>query len=161
MKKITFLLCMLWFCVQSSFAQQPKSNTIGTSGDCPIGMCPTVFFDIEVFNLHKPRTNCTAGFGLCVRINVGVECRSCFGKSSINGTRVNAWVKINNQTAELHLPNAIKSQKGFENVNFSQFELEDQALVFTMLNGSKRSVRGGTYTTSMVGDEFVITLPLL
>jgi hypothetical protein len=161
MKKILFLSCMLVMSMHLLFAQQPKSTTIGSNGDCPPGMCPSVYFELEMFNFHKPRTNCTSGFGLCVRINTGVECRSCFGKSSMTGTKVKVWAKFSSQSVTLHIPRTLQTQKRFESVNFSQFELEDQTLNFTFTNSSKRSARGGIYPVSLVGDEFVVQIPLL
>jgi hypothetical protein len=161
MKKIVFLSFLMWLSGQAVIAQQPKTGTIGSIGDCPIGMCPTVYFEIEIFNFHKPRTNCTSGFGLCVRFNAGVECSPCFGKSSLTGTKVKVWAKLSNHSATLHIPKSLQTQKGFETVKFSQFELEDQALSFSFPNGAKRSVRGGTYSVTAVGDEWVIQIPFL
>jgi hypothetical protein len=161
MKKNLFLSCLLFLSMHALYAQQPKLNTIGSNGDCPAGMCPSVYFELDIFNFHKPKTNCTNGFGLCIRINTGVECRSCFGKSSMSGTKIKVWAKLNNQSVTLHIPRAIQIQKRFESVSFSQFEIEDQTLNFTFTNGSKRSARGGIYPVSIVGEEFVIQIPLM
>jgi hypothetical protein len=161
MKKLLFISFLMGLMGQTVLAQQPKSGTLGSIGDCPTGSCPSLYFELEMFNFHKPRTNCTSGFGLCVRFNTGVECRPCFGKSSLTGTKVRVWAKLSNQSVTLHLPKSIQTQKGFQSVNFSQFELEDQALSFSFPNGTKRAVRGGSYPVSAVGDEWVIQIPFL
>ncbi len=79
----------------------------------------------------------------------------------MTGTKVKVWAKLSNQSVTLHIPRSIQTQKGFEAVKFTQFELEDQTLNFTFTNGTKRSARGGSYPVSVVGDEFVVQIPLL
>ena len=71
MKKIIFLLGL----VLSGFCLYAQEDRVAIVNGCPPGTHPvTVFYGIETFNFHKPRTDCQSGFGLCIRLEVGIEC---------------------------------------------------------------------------------------
>ena len=137
-----------------------SSLTTETSVFCPDGTNPTVSIFINTLNFHKPRTSCTGGFGLCIKLTVSVFCASPIGKSYIKGDQMSVSTKLTNQTAELHFPIALKYEKGFEKADLSTFEIEDKSLSFKTAKGLEKLVKGGIYPVSVIGDEFVVTLNL-
>ena len=158
-----FLLVILLCFIQTGFAQTSKTAPLGDGSPggipvCPSGMCPAAIITMESFNFHKPRTNCSGGFGLCLKIGFNFACLTCNGKSFIKDGKVNSWVKINQQTAELHVPTNIKYEKGFEKTDMSTFEIEDKSLSFKSDAGIEKTVKGGIYPVSVSGDEYIINL---
>lgn len=162
MKKILLTALVLY----TTFTHA-QTNTIGTSSLtdggfilCPDGTYPTATVTLNTFNLHKPRTNCTSGFGMCIKFSVSVYCGSTTGKSYIKSDKTTATAKVNSQTAELHLPVALKYEKGFEKTDFTKFEVEDKTLSFKASTGVEKFVKSGIYPVSVVGDEYIIVLNL-
>ena len=137
-----------------------NSLTDGSFILCPDGTYPTATVTINTFNLHKPRTNCSNGFGLCLKFSVSVYCASDMGKSSIKMDKTTITAKLTSQTAELHMPVALKFEKGFEKADFTKFEIEDKSLSFKSSSGTEKFVKGGIYPVSIVGDEYVVLLNL-
>lgn len=145
------------------YAQVKKTSPVGTGSPenlpiCPAGMCPSAIITIESFNLHKPRTSCSSGFGLCLKMGFNFACFMCGGKAAINNGSVNGWVKINSQTAEMHLPLKLQFEKGFEKTDLTNFEIEDRSLTFTSESGIIKTVKGGVYPVAVKGDDYVINL---
>ncbi len=160
MKKYLCIICL--FCTQASFAQTSKTSpaSIETEFPCPAGSCPIVTIAIETFNFHKPRTTCTTGFGLCIKLNAGITCTSCYGKTMLNGNKVNAWARLSSKTAELHIPASLKNAAGFEKTDMTTFQLEDKTVSFTSAQGIVKWVKGGIYPVITQGEEYIITLNL-
>lgn len=161
MKKL--LLILLICCSHAVFAQNNKTSPDVTGGEiptCPVGTCPMATINIDVFNFHKPRTNCTSGFGVCLRFSWGISCVSCYYKGSVAGDKLTAYAKLSNAVAELHVPVGLKDAKGFEKTDMSTFEVEDKSLSFKTSTGVEKFVRGGIYPVVVSGDEYVIKLNL-
>lgn len=142
------------------FSQSTKTNPDGGGGipPCPDGYCPSVLFSVDLMNLHKPRTGCTLGLGLCLKFSISLNCNPCIAKGYIKGDKVNLWVTSNGQMATLRFPVNLKFEKGFEEADFSNFEIEDKALSFTFENGVTKLAKGGMYPVSQIGDELVVNL---
>ena len=161
MKKIIYLVLLIT--ANNLYAQNGKVAP-GTGDEdfplCPLGMCASSYIYIETFNFHKPRTNCTSGFGLCIRYGAGIRCYYCDKKTSLNGTKVTAWVNMIKDKAELHLPLAIKEDKEFVNTDLSVFEVEDKMVSFTSKDGLEKWVKGGIYPVSKTTTDLVITLDM-
>ena len=162
MKKI--LLIALFLYASLSHAQ---TNTIGNSSltdggfiFCPDGTYPTATITLNTLSFHKPRTNCTSGFGICIKFSVSVYCGSDMGKSYIKSDKTTATAKVSSQTVELHLPVSLKYEKGFEKTDFTKFEVEDKTLNFKSSTGIEKLVKGGIYPVTIVGDEYVVVLNL-
>ena len=162
MKKILLIGLVLY----TSFAHAQK-NAVGTKSltdggfiFCPDGTYPTATVTLNTFNLHKPRTNCMSGFGMCIKFSVSVYCASTTGKSYIKTDKTIATAKVNSQTAELHLPVALKYEKSFEKTDFTKFEVEDKTLSFRSSTGIEKFVKGGVYPVNVIGDEYVVLLNL-
>lgn len=161
MKKLLFILMVCF--ANSVFAQSVKISPDVIGGDipdCPVGTCPMATISIDVFNFHKPRTNCTSGFGFCLRLSCGITCVNCYFKGSVAGDKVTAYAKMTSTVAELHVPVGLKTAKGFEKTDMSTFEVEDKSLSFKTSTGIEKLVKGGTYPVTVVGDEYVIKLNL-
>jgi len=156
-----FIVTMILF---SNMLMAQRSTTLNfpQTGpvDCPYGYTPTLHVVLQFINFHKPRTNCTSGFGLCFKHSAYVSCDPNWRKSSLSGTTVDAVGKINKEVIELHIPLALKYQKGFEKTDFSTFELEDKSFSIKTETGIIRYVKAGVYPVSVVDDEFVVNLPL-
>ncbi len=158
-----FLLLIVLCIVQSGFSQTTKTAPLNDGGTvgiavCPAGTCPAAIITLESLNFHKPRTNCSGGFGLCIKMGFNFACLPCNGKSFIKDGKVNGWIKINQESAELHLPVGIKSEKGFEKTDMSTFEIEDKSIYFKSDNGVEKTVRGGIYPVTVSGEEYVVNI---
>lgn len=147
---------------QVAFSQQNRTpiTTIENPSDCPVGMCPMAYISLDALNFHKPRTNCAEGFGLCLKISWGITCTSCFGKSAVSGSNIKMWSALKGNAAELHIPLGIKSQKGYEKVNFSTFEIDENSMGFQLSDGKIRFAKGGIYSTTIKDNEYVVTVSL-
>jgi len=158
MRKL-FIISML-FLSGSAFAQSNRNSTDVTGGipPCADNLCPSLDISLSLANLHKPRTGCSSGFGLCLKLSVSVNCNPCSGKGKIVGDKVNIYTKINNDYAEMHIPVDLKYQKGFEKTDFSIFELEDKSVSFKLSNGIEKLARGGIYPVEFIGDEYVVKI---
>lgn len=162
MKKILLIALVL-----SASLTHAQTNPAGTSSltdggfiFCPTGTFPTATVTLNTFNFHKPRTNCTSAFGMCIKFSFSVYCASATGKSYINSDKTTATAKVNSQTVELHLPVGLKYEKGFEKTDFTKFEVEDKTLSFKSSTGIEKFVKGGVYPVTVVGDEYVVVLNL-
>jgi hypothetical protein len=49
---------------------------------------------------------------------------------------------------------------GFEKVNFTKFEIDDNMMGFQLSNGKIRYAKGGIYNTTIKDNEYVITVSL-
>jgi len=168
MKKIIFFASFL---IAVSITNGQKKEL--PENPCPPGECSygvSIVFD--QFNFHKPRTGCTSGFGLCIKVHVEPICKPCpLGyptpdynnmKTDISGEEVKAWWRIISGKLELHLPAALQNVDGYTQTDFSVFEIEDNSFIID--NPDKTiyaSVKGGQYKVSRVDDDFVVLLDLI
>ncbi len=159
------LVIFLLVFVQSGYSQTLKTSPLSDTGPggipvCPSGTCPSAIITLESFNFHKPRTSCSSGFGLCIKMGFNFACLPCNGKSFIKDGKVNGWAKINEKAAELHIPVSLKTEKGFEKTDMSTFELEDKSISFKSDSGVEKTVRGGIYPVTVSGDEYIVNIQL-
>jgi hypothetical protein len=131
--------------------------------DCPPGYIPVLNFNIEQFNFHKPRTNCTSGFGLCIRIKVESGCQaigSFFAKTSLVGNIVTAWGTIQNGKLSLHIPAGLKKIKGFTESDFKTFTIDDAAILQVTNSKVPLYLTPGNYPVTTDKEDLVVTIPL-
>ena len=131
-----------------------------TNGGCPSGTYPTVSISLDMFNLHKPRTSCSKGFGLCIKFSIKLTCESYAKTSYIKENKVFGNISLVNNVAELHIPIDLKKQIGFEKTDLSFFEVEDKAISLVLPSNVEKYVKGGVYPVRMVGEEYIVNLPL-
>ena len=149
-------------CVQNLNAQTQKTRE-GLDDNppyCPPGTCPTFYINLEVLNFHKPKTDCTTGFGFCVRIASGITCERCLGKSTIENGIINVYGKLNEHNIELHIPQEIQNEKGFEDADFKTFDIEDNNFSLLQADGKPILVPGGSYPVTQIDNEFVVEIPI-
>src|ERR1051325_3964834 len=138
MKKFAFFLPVFFCLFQVAIGQAKGIPEDSPIGPCPVGQCSvgaSIIFD--QFNFHKPRTGCTSGFGLCIKIHVEPICSSCpMGyptpgnmRTAVSGKSVTGWCVINGNKMELHLPSAIQQSDGYSRTDFSTFEVEDRSIL--------------------------------
>ena len=70
------------------------------------------------------------------------------------------WSVLKENAAELHIPLGLKNQRGFEKVNFTQFEIDENSVGFQLSNGKIRYAKGGIYNTAIKDNEYVVTVSL-
>jgi hypothetical protein len=160
MKKLLFFLMIL--CVQNLNAQTQKTREGLDKGvlDCPPGNCSILYIDIEIQNFHTKRSGCEEGFGFCGRLDLGFICKPCIGKSVIDNGKISVYGKKNDQSIELHFTQEIQHEKGFENADFSDFELEDNMLSLMSPEGKTISVPGGNYPVKKIDNEYVVEIAI-
>lgn len=153
MRKILILFLMIM--AKGTFAQL-------LSNICPCGMM--IVIDVDKFNLRKPRTECTKGFGVCFKVDkVYITCNPCEGgrhmKAALDNNRVTGYMKADCGNLTLHLPASLATDEMFAGEPLKEFEIEDDAIP---LDDGKSSrlyrVRGGVYPVEQVDDELLIRL---
>ncbi len=158
----TIFIAFFLIVCHSAMAQVSTSKTILSDEDpgCPLGLCPSVSIILDMFNFHKPRTGCSSGFGLCIKLDVSVTCHPCSPKTAIADGKVRAWLRVDGSVAELHLPKAIMEFSEFKPDDFTHFVAEDRSIVLYGLDGEVRFLREGNYPVDVRDDELVIKLAL-
>lgn len=142
-------------------AQNLKTSPDNTGFSvCPPGMCLSANVVLNRFDLRKPRTNCSSGFGICIKISFSVSCEYCSQKCYLEKDNVIGWIKVSEGTAELHLPKALEWEKAFENTDMNFFEIADNTLSVVDENGVEKKIGGGLYTVVVQEDEYIIQLKL-
>lgn len=161
MKKYMTLL-MICF-VTSAFAQTAKISPDAPEEipPCPNGYCPSLNIHLSLFNLRKPRTDCTSGLGICIRLQLAVECHPCGGKSRIEGEQLLLVGQVEQNRVILHLPAGLEDQEGFSLNEQSLFEVEEGDIQLTFPRGNTRNVRGGAYPLRRGPDGWLVTLDLM
>lgn len=153
MRKILILFLMI--AAKGTYAQL-------LSNICPCGM--QIVIDVEKFNLRKPRTECTKGFGFCLKLDkVYITCNPCEGgrqmKAAQNNDRVTGYLKADCGNLTLHLPASLATDEMFAGEPLTEFEIEDDAIP---LDDGKTArlyrVRGGVYPVEQADDELLIKL---
>jgi len=167
MKKIHISIIMIVMTL-TSFSQTGKQIP---EGPCPDGECSygvSIVFD--QFNFHKPRTSCTSGFGLCIKVHTEPICEPCpMGyptpdnmKTDISDGKVKAWWKLADNKIELHIPVDLQKVDGYGDVDFSLFEIDDESFIID--NQDKTiyaTVKGGQYKVTKQENDFVVLLEIV
>lgn len=155
-----YLILVFLLSTQISYAQNNKiSLDITTDGpDCPPGLCPVAYINIEIFNFHKPRTGCKSGFGICLRLSAGVTCEYCRWRTSMQNNQVMTYVTFEQQKIVWHLPAAL--QQAMAETDCSTFELEEDMLEFKNEEGKAIAAKAGNYPVVKKDDELIITIDI-
>jgi len=153
MRKILILFLMIT--AKGTFAQ-----LLGNI--CPCGM--QIVIDIDKFNLRKPRTECTKGFGFCVKIDkLYITCSPCEGgktmKASLNNQKVTAYLRSDCGKLSLHLPASLEQEEMYAGESLREFEIEDGAIPLADgVTPAQYHIAGGIYPVEHIDDELVIRL---
>jgi hypothetical protein len=160
MKYYLFLFAICFS--QILFAQHNKESidVAGTSFflDCPEETCPAASVSIDEFSLHKPRTSCSSGFGLCLKVSLSITCIPCDLKSTLIDGKVNALFKVKGNEVTMRIPVDIRYEKEFEKTDFSSFEVEEGSISFTSQSGKTMFVQPGIYPVVIEDHEYVINM---
>jgi len=143
-------------------AQRTISSTFETPGNnagCPSGYCPSLHINLEIFNFHKPRTSCLAGFGVCCRLSSSVTCEPCFHKSEVSERYATCYAFVRDESVELHIPAAIREMEGFEKSDFKSFEVESGTWEISEDGKETKFIKGGEYEVNEKDDELIVVLP--
>lgn len=158
MKKLLVIALM---CYASTASAQKANKSLPVEGIvCPEGSYLGYTFQLDIFNFHKPRTNCTSGFGFCFRMMVGVKCIKFEPKPLLSSGKVIGYARLSKSTAELHLPLEMKNDARFIGTNMAQFEIDSNTLSFVNNAGVSKWVRGGIYPVAVMNNEYIIKLPI-
>ena len=159
-----YLFALILCFSQSVFAQQYRAgNESGGTEffpDCPDETCPAASVSIDQFNFHKPRTSCSTGFGLCVKVSLSVGCIPCIRRTMVSDGKVNAFFRWSEKALSLHLPLDIHAKEEFAKEDMSSFEVEEGAISVSLPTGENYMVKAGVYPVAVSGDEYVVNLKL-
>src|SRR5512138_1831072 len=137
----------------------------GRIDPCPPGYCSNgITFTVEQFNFHKPRTDCQSRFGICLKGQWSAHCVPCWsnGKTSYENGKVTGWFKISGGKVELHLPLALGQAKEFMSEDMSVFYIDDDTITILNEDGSKNGqLKGGEYTVTIIGDDYVVQIDII
>lgn len=156
MKKMFFLFVCCW--QVNGFSQQSTLD-MPESGNCPAGYCPGISIIIEQFNFHKPRTNCSKGFGLCFKIHVGASCIPCLKKPQINKKGIEVVGLLREKDMLLSIPKDIAEINGLSESDLNAFEIENQMIEIELPEGYVRYLKGGVYPVMNDNDSYSIEIP--
>ena len=167
MKKISFLIITI-VALKISYAQR-IGNPEARINPCPPGQCVTeASFVFDQFNFHKPRTNCTSGFGLCVRGHIEYECgySDCIGvqkvKTGIENDKVIGWFTISENKLEMHLPAQLQNTGEFSTQDLSVFYIDDDMIeVKRSGNILIGKLKGGQYPVVLNNSELIILIDII
>ena len=147
--------------MKPAFAQE----TVYNPNNCPCGIKITI--PIDKLNFHKPRTDCTRGFGFCFKISkIILTCNPCNEIQStlvprMNGDIVEGFFKYDCGQMKLHLPRELAEDEMYKGENTSEFEIEEKSIC---LSGEKSDnpvwVKGGIYPVEIIGEELIIPVDL-
>lgn len=161
MKKLLFIAVL--FSASTLLAQSKRtavSDEAGLGFPCLNNYLTTITFSLDKFNFHKPRTNCTSGFGLCIKFSLSITCTEIIPKTTVSANTVNAWVNLTSTNAELHVPLEIRNYSDFQTEKLSSFEVENYTVSFVNSAGVQKWVKGGIYPVVKTPVDYVINLPL-
>jgi hypothetical protein len=160
MKYYLFLIVVCF--TQPLFAQNNKGSIDIASTeffpDCPAETCPAASLSIDEFSFHKPRTSCTSGFGLCLKVSLSITCLPCDLKSTLIDGKVNALIKIKGNEVAMRIPVDISHERDFEKTDFSTFEVEEGSIAITSQDGKRMFVQPGIYPVVIEDHEYVINM---
>jgi hypothetical protein len=157
MKKLFLLAICTW---QFAAQAQELSKPLNESGNCPEGYCAGFFIEIENFNFHKPRTECTRGFGFCLRMSVGATCIPCISKTAASSKTTGVTGFLMDGMAVLHISKNIKNAIADDETEFALFDIEDKSVEIKYPGGSSVYLKGGSYPVAKESDEFIIRIPV-
>jgi hypothetical protein len=159
-----YLFALILCFTHPVFAQQSRSASEfgGTEffPDCPDETCPAASVTIDQFNFHKPRTSCSSGFGLCVKVSLSIGCIPCIRKSFLSDGKVNAFFKLEGKKVSMRMPVQIKDREGFAKEDLTSFEVEEGSIVVHTPSGTTYFVKQGVYPVEVDGDEYVVNMTL-
>lgn len=158
MKKLLLIVMLCWGSQLMAQSGRTAPEADDENGSCPPGFCPSLVYTLETFNFHKPRTNCTSGFGLCIRIGIRTRCSMCDAKATLRDNMVSAVFLQKGTKVEVRLPLALRSAKGFEKTDMSVFELEEKTLSIVSPDGKEVWVKGGIYPVARTETEYIIMM---
>ena len=132
-------------------------------GRCPIGQHPVITFDIDQFNFHKPRTNCTSGFGLCIRGTWGYKCvddrQTYYSAITADGV-AHIWAQVlRGGLLELHFPIDLVNTPGYTLDDLSNFSVDDEWDMSPEPN-NPLIMEVGEYKTSFTEHEIIVIVPI-
>ncbi|NOT51023.1 MAG: hypothetical protein HOP10_07075 [Chitinophagaceae bacterium] len=171
MKKLFFYLFSAVCLAINSQAQENKTAPPEISHPCPLGMCvSSAMFHIDLFNFHKPRTECKSGFGFCVKGHWEYSCGfypNCVGTintgkaAKIENGKAFCWFNIVDGKLELHIPLELEKLEEYQDVDFSVFTI-DTDMIFLKNDQGKvvAKAKEGDYPVKKTEEEFVIIIDL-
>ena len=167
MKKVAILIVSI-FVLRISYGQR-NGNSEARISPCPQGQCVTqASYVFDQVNFHKPRTNCTSGFGLCIRGHVEYECGygDCIGvqvfRTRIENDKVYGWFNISGNKFELHVPLQLQNSDDFRNQDLSIFYIDDDMIeIIRSDNTSIGKLKGGQYPVVLNNNDLVIIIDII
>ncbi len=158
MKKLFVFIFIAFSSV--TFAQKSPASTL-----CPPGTVPHFIVTFDVFNFHKPRTDCKSKFGLCIKggqaqtVCVPAQNWQQY-KIGLSNGKVAVLGLIQEGQLELHIPVALKDQEGFKGEVMTEFTLDADALTILDSNGKTyAALKTGTYAVKVSGEHYIIVIP--
>ncbi len=154
MKKLS-ILSLLFF---AALVGQAQLSEICPPGQTQIGTT----FTIEKFNFHKPRTNCTSGFGLCVKGRWKVKCGYAFPSfPRIEDEKVIIAYKVTDNKLELHLPVDLADDPEFKEVDMTTFSIGADQVQLTDEKGNVVAVlKEGDYAVTRTETELIVLIEI-
>lgn len=153
---VTIILVVASCCVLN--AQSPNKP------NCPEGYTHTGGgWQIDKFNFHKPRTECTSKLGVCIEVSTFITCTSGVGtiRVFLDGNKVNNYISVLGDTAIFYLPLDIKNDPEWKGEDISEFEILPANFRLQADDHSWTAyLQGGVYKVEETSEYFMVRIPL-
>jgi len=132
-------------------------------GRCPFGQHEVLTFDIETINFHKPRTNCTSGFGFCVKGTWDIICvndRQTYYSAITPDGIAHIWAQVlRGGLLEIHFPIELVNTPGYTIDDLSNFSVDEEWDINPEPN-NPLIMEVGQYKTSFTEHEIIVIVPI-
>ena len=121
-------------------------------------------WQIDKFNFHKPRTECTSQFGVCLKTTKIIVCQSATTTISLpylRGQTAHCFVTIREGMATLYLPLSLKEDPEYSEGDLSRFYVEERMVSFKNEDDSWIVyLKEGEYEVEETDKALVIKIPV-
>lgn len=140
------------------------SSALNKSQPCPYGTHIVFNYDFGTFNFHRPKTDCTTGFFVCIKGGEWTtECvqdtylrETAENLSQVDTlntvTTVSGTVDFQNRTVDLYFPIELSNVGGNSLSDFSVFNADDNLIITDDI-----ILKKGDYPSRIEGDEIIVT----
>lgn len=130
---------------------------------CPEGShLVGVNWEIEKFNLHRPATGCTSGFGFCLKTSFQIICApdAYPHETGFTDDVVRMSGTVREGQLELRFPIQLKDDPEFKSGDMGTFSVTDGVTLYTSDGKSYGKLRTGDYPVTESERDLVVLIDI-